>query len=241
VQSFAFCSRCRGLRVGWNERYIVHRLRCEEWVSKSSKLLILTVLFAAVVFAFTAPNAFVFSGDQPQIPVETAGFQMPEAPVLDPAVVSMENLLKSYNVDQANRTRVAKAIIATGKKYNVDARLIASIMIVESRANPFAISGKESIGIMQIHVPTWGHAADREGINLFKIEDNIDFGTRILKDYVHQFGLWEGVKRYNGWNANNPDSENSAMDYVTKVQHVYGVVQQQQQPVSTASLAESLQ
>jgi soluble lytic murein transglycosylase-like protein len=90
-------------------------------------------------------------------------------------------------------------------------------------------------------VPTWGHAADREGINLFKIEDNIDFGTRILKDYVHQFGLWEGVKRYNGWNANNPDSENSAMDYVTKVQHVYGVVQQQQQPVSTASLAESLQ
>jgi soluble lytic murein transglycosylase-like protein len=229
------------MKVGWNERYIMHRLRCKEWVSKSSKLLILTVLFAAVVFAFTAPNAFVFSGDQPQEPVQTAGLETPAAPVLDPAVGSMDNLLKSYSVDEANRTRVAKALVATGKKYNVDPRLIASIMIVESRANPFAISGKESIGIMQIHVPTWGHAADREGINLFKIEDNVDFGTRILKDYVHQFGLWEGVKRYNGWNANNPDSENSAMDYVTKVQHVYGVVQQQQQPVSTASLAESLQ
>lgn len=239
MQRFAFCSRCRGLRVGWNEHYIVHRLRCEEWVSRSSKLLILTVLFAAVVFAFTAPNAFVFSGDQPQVPVETAGFETPAAPVLDPAVGSMDNLLKGYKVDEANRTRVAKAVVTTAKKYNVDPRLIASILIVESRANPFAISGKESIGIMQIHVPTWGHAADREGINLFKIEDNIDFGTRILKDYVHQFGLWEGVKRYNGWNANNPDSENSAMDYVAKVQHVYGVVHQQ--PVATASLAESLQ
>ena len=238
MQSFAFCSRCRGMRVGWNERYFVHCLRCKEWVSKSSKLLILTVLFAAVVFAFTAPNAFVFSGDQPEVPVQAAGFEMPAVPVLDPAVSSMDNLLKSYKVDEANRIRVAKALVATGKKYNVDPRLIASIMIVESRANPFAISGKEAIGIMQIHLPTWGHAADREGINLFKIEDNIDFGTRILKDYVHQFGLWEGVKRYNGWNPDHPDSESSALDYVAKVQRVYGVVQQ---PVSTASLAESLQ
>ena len=229
------------MRVGWNERYFVHCLRCKEWVSKSSKLLILTVLFAAVVFAFTAPNAFVFSGDQPEVPVQAAGFEMPAVPVLDPAVSSMDNLLKSYKVDEANRIRVAKALVATGKKYNVDPRLIASIMIVESRANPFAISGKEAIGIMQIHLPTWGHAADREGINLFKIEDNIDFGTRILKDYVHQFGLWEGVKRYNGWNPENPNAESTALDYVAKVQHVYGVVQQPVATVSTASLAESLQ
>ena len=30
---------------------------------------------------------------------------------------------------------------------------------------------------MQIHLPTWGLTADREDINLFKIEDNIDFGA----------------------------------------------------------------
>jgi len=74
---------------------------------------------------------------------------------------------------------------------------------------------------MQIHLPTWGHAADGEGINLLKIEDNVDFGARILKKYIRQFGLWEGVKRYNGFLADNPASEQCALEYVAKVQRVY--------------------
>ena len=73
--------------------------------------------------------------------------------------------------------------MASAKKYDLDARLIASVTIVESRGNPFAISGKDAIGIMQIHLPTWGRTADKQGINLFKIEDNVDFGAQILKDY----------------------------------------------------------
>ena len=95
-------------------------------------------------------------------------------------------------------------------------------MIVESRANPFAISGSDAIGMMQIHLPTWGPRADKEGINLFKIEDNIEFGTRILKDYIRRFGLWEGVKRYKGWNPGSPASAEAVSDYVAKVQGIYG-------------------
>ena len=94
-------------------------------------------------------------------------------------------------------------------------------MIVESRANPFAISNADAIGIMQIHLPTWGREADKEGINLFKIEDNVDFGARILKDYVRRFGLWEGVKRYKGWNPDSRDSLESAEEYAAKVQRTY--------------------
>ena len=60
-----------------------------------------------------------------------------------------------------------------------------------------------------------------KGINLFKIEDNVDFGVRILKDYVRRFGLQEGVKRYKGWNADDPDSSRSAEDYLAKVQRIY--------------------
>src|SRR5262249_4353921 len=123
----------------------------------------------------------------------------------------------------------------SARRYNIDSRLIASIMIVESRANPFAISGRDSIGIMQIHLPTWGQTADREGINLLKIEDNVDFGVRILKDYVHQFGLWEGVKRHKGWIADDPDAQPSAEEYLNRVQRVYGY----QPPVaSTANLLQ---
>ncbi len=65
MQPIAFCSRCRGMRVGWNGRYIVHCLLCKEWMSKSSKLLILTVLLSVLVLGFPTPSAFVFSGLDP--------------------------------------------------------------------------------------------------------------------------------------------------------------------------------
>jgi soluble lytic murein transglycosylase-like protein len=111
--------------------------------------------------------------------------------------------------------------VSSARKHDLDSRLIASILIVESRGNPFAISGKNAIGIMQVHLPTWGAIADREGVNLLRIEDNVDFGARILKDYVRRFGLWDGVKRYNGFFVNDPVSEQSAQEYVEKVQRVY--------------------
>ena len=100
--------------------------------------------------------------------------------------------------------------------------MIASVVIVESGANPFAISESDSVGMMQIHIHTWGTMADREGINLFKIEDNIDFGSRILKDYSGRFGgIWEGVKRYKGWNPESPESAENVQAYIDKVRGLY--------------------
>jgi len=133
----------------------------------------------------------------------------------------MDAFLERHEVGEANRSRLAESIVTSARKYDLNPRLIASVMIVESRGNPFAISGKDSIGIMQIHLPTWGRTVDREGINLLKIEDNVDFGARILKNYIRQFGLWEGVKRYNGFVADDPISQQCAQEYVAKVQRVY--------------------
>jgi soluble lytic murein transglycosylase-like protein len=106
-------------------------------------------------------------------------------------------------------------------------------MIVESRGNPFAISGQDAVGIMQIHLPTWGNTADRENINLLKIEDNIDFGARILKDYIRRFGDSEGIRRYNGFIPGEPTWEKSSQEYLDKVQQVYDF---QPAPVLQASL-----
>jgi Transglycosylase SLT domain len=222
VHTIAFCARCRGMRVGWNTRYVLHCLKCKEWFTKSSKLLVLTVLASILTLAFSTPGALVFSDETSGQLVEAAAFQLPVvAPTVDPSVKEIEAFLQSYKVQEGERGRIAAAIVKSGRKYNVDPRLIASIMIVESRANPFAISGADAVGIMQVHIPTWGHRADKEGINLFKIEDNVEFGVRILKDYVHRFGLWEGVKRYNGWSPDIPSTELSASEYVGKVQHIY--------------------
>ena len=237
MQAIAFCSRCRGMKVGWNARYVMHCMICKEWISKSSKLLIITVLLTVLVIGFPTPGAFVFSVDGIEAPAPKAPLQGSVAALIDPAVRTMETFLKGYGVDPVHLSRVAASIVKSARKHNLDPRLIASIVIVESRANPFAISSRDSIGIMQVHLPTWGRMADREGVNLFKIEDNVDFGAGILKTYVQQSGLWAGVKRYNGWLAGNPESENSASEYLAKVQRIYGV----QAPEPAASTPDLLQ
>ena len=216
----AFCNRCRGMRVGCNKRYVLHRILCKQWLGDSSRLGSLAVLTAVLFVAFPEPNASVLSTQRPEEPVQEPSFQTTVMSV-GTAVHSVEAFLTNHGVGQANCTRLASSIVNSARKYNLDSRLIASIIIVESRGNPFAISDRDAIGVMQIHLPTWGYAADREGINLFKIEDNIDFGARILKNYISQFGVWEGVKRYNGFFAEDSTSEQSAQDYVQKVQRLY--------------------
>src|SRR5437867_8212454 len=218
MERVAFCNRCRGMTVGWNRRYIVHRLRCKQWISTSSKLLILTVLASILMFTVQTPGAFVFSNQEPVL-----GSRAVRASVVSletPAIGAMEAFLKKHQVSNPHIGRVAEAIIDSSRKYGLDPRLVASIMIVESRANPFAISDREAVGIMQIHLPTWGQTADQEGINLFKVEDNVSLGVRILKQYVERYGVWQGVKRYKGWNPENPVSDQNAADYVEKVQKI---------------------
>ena len=220
----SFCQRCRGMRAGWNKRYIVHCLFCKHWLRKSSRFCGVVVVSGALLLAFPAPSATVSSGiesDQSVRQVSQVSPQQTVMPLDRAAVRSMEGFLEEHGISKADRTRLAEAIVRSGRKHDLNPRLIASVMIVESRGNQFAISGKDSIGIMQIHLPTWGRAADREGVNLLKIEDNIDFGARILKNYIRQFGLWDGVRRYNGVAASDPSSENPIPEYVAKVQHVY--------------------
>lgn len=236
MQRITFCSRCRGLRVGWNRPYIFHCICCKEWVSRSSKLLVLTFLSSILVFSMPTPAAFLHPG------LDTAGSNTiaaenqpaPQAeavsdPGPDPAIARVQRFLREYRVGGVRRARIAEAIAHSSRRYGLDPRLIASVVIVESSANPFAISDSDAIGIMQIHVPTWGETIDQEGINLFKIEDNIDFGVRILKGYVKRFGVWQGVKRYRGWNPDSPESNQNADLYVQKIQRIY------EGPVRTAS------
>ena len=172
-------------------------------------------------------NVIGFFGMTPASPVRTIA-QATMTPALprtvlprtDPAVQAITRFLKKFEVNSARRKRLAEALVRSSRKHNVDPRLAASIMIVESRGNPFAISPSNAVGIMQIHVPTWARTIEEEGINLFKIEDNIDFGVRVLNNYVQRYGHDEGIKRYNGWNPASPQSV-TADAYLQKVQSIY--------------------
>jgi hypothetical protein len=228
MRPFIFCKRCGWVDKRRQGRYVVHRLRCGNNYPKRSTLVIFALLLVVLEAGLLSSNAIGFFEETMHRPLNPAIDEAGIAPVaaapvavLDPGIRVIDALLKKFEVNRARRERLAGAIVRSSRRYNVDPRLVASIMIVESRGNPFAISGSDAVGIMQIHVPTWSRVIDEEGINLFNIEDNIDFGVRILSHYVVRHGQEEGIKRYNGWHPGSPESIENAERYLQKVQHVY--------------------
>jgi len=182
-------------------------------------IALLLVLLEAELLSSNVIGFFRMTTASPDSTFRPASMS-PSVPRIDPTVQAINGCLKKFEVNPARRKRLAEALVRSSRKHNVDPRLAASIMIVESRGNPFAISPSNAVGIMQIHVPTWARTIEEEGINLFKIEDNIDFGVRVLRNYVQRYGHDEGIKRYNGWNPASPQSV-SAEAYLQKVQRIY--------------------
>jgi soluble lytic murein transglycosylase-like protein len=131
-------------------------------------------------------------------------------------------MFSRYSIEPQLRRRIADAVISSSRKYDVDPILVASIILVESSGNPFAVSQASSVGIMQVHMPTWASLIEEQGINVFKLEDNVDLGVRILKGYIEGNGIWEGVARYKGM-TDSPESRQAAAEYVAKVQGIYGL------------------
>jgi len=233
MRRLAFCDRCRGMRVGWNRTYVLHCLICKELFARSFKTLIFGGIFSSFIFAFPISTE-ILSDMNPALHFTPPVAEAAAAPIVDPAVADIERLLAIYRVHEQHRVRIAKAVVENSRKYKIDPKLVASVVIVESTADPFAVSGASAIGVMQIHVPTWGSTADKENINLFKVEDNVALGVRILKDYVTRYGLWGGVMRYRGW-TDSLDSQQEADEYVQKVRHIY------QPEASPTAIVETLQ
>lgn len=226
LKPWIFCSRCRGLEVGWNRRYLGHSLTCLGGLSRSARHLALVLAAAVVVVLFplrsTAPVIAEWHSPAPQETTELAlaseSGPRAEDPLLGPTVAAIEDLLARHTlVDTSQRLRIARAVVASARRHDVDPFLVTGILIAESSGNAHAISNRQAVGIMQIHVPTWGAETEAEGLNLFLLEDNIDFGSRIIRNYTRTYGLWEGVMRYLG--ASEPTDE--AVAYVRRVQGIY--------------------
>ena len=227
----AFCLRCGGMEMGWNKRFVAHKLYCKGWAHKSSRMAGFAVV---AMMVFGVPKSGASVGSVPALPHKEVAV-IPAVSAIEAEIPSMKAFLKLHQVSESHRERLAQSIVTSARKHGLNPRLLASIVIVESRGNPFAISGQDAVGIMQIHLPTWGTTADRENINLLKIEDNIDFGARILKDYVQRFGVSEGIRRYNGFIPGEPSWEKSSQEYLDRVQQVNNL---QQTPVLQASVTK---
>jgi hypothetical protein len=85
---------------------------------------------------------------------------------------------------QASQPLYRDLVEAAAKRYNVDADLISSVIAVESSFDPKAVSRKNARGLMQLLPET----AARWGVHdIFDPRENIDAGTRYLRELLQQY------------------------------------------------------
>lgn len=94
----------------------------------------------------------------------------------------------------AERRRVIEAVLRSSRRYGLDPFLVIAVLLVESDARPWAVSGKGAIGLMQV-MPYMAEKLSLAG-NLTTIESNVDAGCFILADNIGRLGEARGISSY---------------------------------------------
>ena len=114
---------------------------------------------------------------------------------------------------------LAEMVARSSRKTGLPANVLAAEIAVESTCNPLAVSMDGGVGLMQITVKLWAPQYDNfRNKNLLRADDSMDVGSEILANNIRQYGLRDGIRRYNG---SGPDAE----VYATKVMALAGAKQ----------------
>lgn len=107
------------------------------------------------------------------------------------------NRVESSNKDKSVNERIDNAISISSKKYGVDENLIRAIIKVESNFDPSVVSKAGAKGLMQL-MPE--NCRDLGITDPFNIEQNIDGGTRHIKEYLDKYNgdVEMALMAYNG-------------------------------------------
>lgn len=105
--------------------------------------------------------------------------------------------IESTNKDKTINERIDTAISISSKKYGVDENLIRAIIKVESNFNHNTVSKAGAKGLMQL-MPE--NCKDLGISDPFNIEQNIDGGTRHIKEYLDKYNgdVEMALMAYNG-------------------------------------------
>lgn len=82
----------------------------------------------------------------------------------------------------------------SSRRYDLDPYLVTAVLLVESDARPWAVSGKGAMGLMQV-MPYMAEKLALAG-NLTTIESNVDAGCFILADNIRRLGEAKGISSY---------------------------------------------
>lgn len=99
------------------------------------------------------------------------------------------SLQNAYNFvkdeEKTQSSTIEASIKKAAEKYNVDAKLIESVIKQESNFNPNSVSSAGAMGLMQL-MPS--NAKYYGASNPFDVDQNVDAGTKLLKDYLNMYG-----------------------------------------------------
>lgn len=112
------------------------------------------------------------------------------------SIQNTNKIQSSYKDDNINKM-IDDAIRISSEKYGVDENLIRAIIKVESNFNPNTVSSAGAKGLMQL-MPF--NCEDLGVTNPFDIYQNIDGGTRHIKEYIDKYDgdIQMGLMAYNG-------------------------------------------
>jgi hypothetical protein len=105
-------------------------------------------------------------------------------PLSDIVAIEPEEIFDPIIEPLTDKTPFEKLIRAAAEKYGMDADLIHCVVAVESNFNPHAVSPKNARGLMQLLPQTAAHYGVK---NIFDPEENINAGTRYLKELLSKY------------------------------------------------------
>lgn len=145
--------------------------------------------------------------------------------------IDVSNKVSITSENKNTDVRIDMAVKNSAKKYGIDENLIKSIIKKESSFNPDAVSSAGAKGLMQIMPFNFKSLGITDPFN---IEQNIEAGTKLLKQYLDKFdgNLEMGLMAYNAGpgtmkkrGVNSPNElykmPKETQNYVPKVMSYY--------------------
>ena len=107
-----------------------------------------------------------------------------EVPLTEIVGIEPEEIFDPVEKPLNDKTPFERIIRAAAERYGMDADLIHCVVAIESNFNPKAVSPKKASGLMQLLPQTAAHYGVK---NIFDPEENVNAGTRYLKELLARY------------------------------------------------------
>jgi soluble lytic murein transglycosylase-like protein len=118
--------------------------------------------------------------------------------VTDPRTYA--ELARRYNrrLQLADAERIGRSLVHFSRRYNLDPRLVAAVIAIESGFNPRAVSPAGALGLGQLMPATARAVGVRDP---FSVEENIYGTVRVLRGHLDRYGYHNVALALAAYNA----------------------------------------